>query len=120
VIAFKDHDDTEYVTKEQDFTTNMGDIISFLSKIQAKAGSDVPEAQTDAMASALKASWADDSVKVAILITDSPPHGTGEDNDNYPKTCKCGNDPVVLAHRMAKKGITLVRFNSRSFHHQLV
>ncbi|KAH7908198.1 hypothetical protein BJ138DRAFT_390834 [Hygrophoropsis aurantiaca] len=109
LIAFRDHppQDKTFVTQSHELTTDVSSIIEALSNIKAEGGGDGPEAQSDALADALTANWRDDATKVVVLITDSPPHGIGEDQDKLPDGCPEQNDPLRIANRMAKLGITL-------------
>jgi len=54
-----------------------------LAGLVASGGGDGPEAQTAALAAALNMDWAENAVKMAILITDPPPHGVGEAGDGF-------------------------------------
>jgi hypothetical protein len=54
-----------------------------LSSLVAAGGGDGPEAQTAAMAAALDLDWAEGAIKMVVLITDSPPHGLGEEGDGF-------------------------------------
>lgn len=83
VLAFRDYED-EYVTKDfGGFTSDVDDVVSNLSSLQTVSGGDGPEAVTAALDTALKLKWRADAVKVAVLITDAPPHGIGEEGDDY-------------------------------------
>ena len=57
-----------------------------LSSLVAAGGGDGPEAQTAALAAALDLEWAEDAIKMVVLITDAPPHGLGEAGDGFPKS----------------------------------
>ncbi|KAG1849193.1 hypothetical protein F4604DRAFT_94485 [Suillus subluteus] len=109
LIAFRDHppQDSTYITRQYPFDSNVLAVKANLAKLQADGGGDGPEAQCDAFARVLNAGWKDEATKVAILITDSPPHGIGEDEDGFPGGCPLQNDPVRLVNRMARLGITL-------------
>jgi hypothetical protein len=54
-----------------------------LASLIASGGGDGPEAQTAALAAALNMEWAENAVKMIILITDAPPHGIGEAGDGF-------------------------------------
>ena len=54
-----------------------------LNRLSALGGGDGPEAQTAALAAALDMEWIENAVKMVVLITDSPPHGIGEDRDGF-------------------------------------
>ncbi|KAH7332677.1 hypothetical protein B0J17DRAFT_678410 [Rhizoctonia solani] len=114
LIAFRDHPPQEpeynsFVTKPFDFTTSPDTMASYLASLRATGGGDGPEAQSDALADAVHAAWndKDDAAKVAILITDAPPHGIGVSGDGFPDGCPYQIDPHRIATRMGKLGITL-------------
>jgi hypothetical protein len=87
VVAFRDHKDSdEYVTKDfGGFTENVTTIESNLSTLVAHGGDDGPEAITAALYKTLELDWrpGDDIAKIAVVITDAPPHGIGERDDDY-------------------------------------
>jgi von Willebrand factor type A domain len=83
VIAFRDHGD-EYVTKDfGGFTNNVDTVISNLNTLVAQGGGDGPKAMTAALDKALNLSWRGDAAKIAVVITDAPPHGIGDRDDVY-------------------------------------
>ncbi|KAF8192923.1 elongation factor-2 kinase [Pholiota molesta] len=108
LIAFRDHppQDRTYVTKNFGFTNDIDVMQKNLSELVASGGGDGPEAQTAAIADALNTKWAEKAVKLAILITDAPPHGLGEMGDGF-SASPDQNDPLVIARQMAERGITL-------------
>ena len=57
-----------------------------LASLIAAGGGDGPEAQTAALAEALQVDWAENAIKIVVLITDSPPHGLGEYGDGFSKS----------------------------------
>jgi hypothetical protein len=89
LIAFRDHppQDQSFVTQVFPFTTDFAVVASNLGGLVATGGGDGPEAQSDALSDALKVAWKDNATKIVVLITDSPPHGIGEDGDGFPKGC---------------------------------
>jgi hypothetical protein len=109
LTAFRDHppQDQSFVIQEFPFTTDFGSVASNLASLKATGGGDGPESQSDALSAAYKADWKDEATKVVVLITDSPPHGIGEDGDGFPKGCPLQIDPLRVATRMGKAGITL-------------
>ena len=88
LIAFRDHppQDNTYVTKPFGFTTDIAVMQKNLSSLVASGGGDGPEAQTAALAAALDLDWAEGAIKMVVLITDSPPHGLGEQGDGFSKS----------------------------------
>jgi hypothetical protein len=85
LIAFRDHppQDLTYVTKPFGFTSDIDQMQKNLSSLVASGGGDGPEAQTAALAAALDLEWAEDAIKMVVLITDAPPHGLGEVGDGF-------------------------------------
>ena len=86
LVAFRDHppQDTSYVTKNFGFTADVDKMKQQLGGLIASGGGDGPEASTAAMADALNMEWAENAVKICVLITDAPPHGLGESGDGFP------------------------------------
>ncbi|KIK35126.1 hypothetical protein CY34DRAFT_17225 [Suillus luteus UH-Slu-Lm8-n1] len=76
-----------YITRQYPFDSDVSAFKAKLANLQANGGGDRPEAQCDAFAAVVNAGWKDRATKVAILITDSPPHGIGEDEDGFPGGC---------------------------------
>ncbi|KAG1751232.1 hypothetical protein EDB19DRAFT_1676222 [Suillus lakei] len=109
LIAFRDHppQDQSFVIQEYPFTTDSGNVASNLAGLTATGGGDGPESQSDALSAAYRADWKDEATKVVVLVTDSPPHGIGEDGDGFPKGCPLQIDPLRVATRMGRAGITL-------------
>jgi len=108
LIAFRDHppQDMSYVTKTFGFTDDISVMQANLNRLIASGGGDGPEAQTAALAGALNMDWIDNAVKMVVLITDSPPHGIGEEGDGFTESPD-QNDPLEIARQMAERGITL-------------
>ncbi|CAE6494830.1 unnamed protein product, partial [Rhizoctonia solani] len=109
LVTFRDHppQDKTYIVQPHPFETDVNNLKSTLAKVVADGGGDGPEAQCEALDQAVRADWNDDAIKIAILVTDSPPHGIGEDGDKFPDGCPLQNDPLRLSKRMAKLGIIL-------------
>jgi len=84
-ITFHDHlpHDT-YVIRVYPPDSDVGAVKSNLAKLVPDGSGDGPQALCDALAGALFVGWNDIAVKMAILFTDSPPHGIGEDGDKFP------------------------------------
>ncbi|CAF4518435.1 unnamed protein product, partial [Rotaria magnacalcarata] len=53
-------------------------------------------------------SWQQSAVKIALLITDAPPHGLSSTiHDNFPDGDPSGHDPIECAALHAERSITL-------------
>ena len=95
------------MTRVHDFTPRVSEMKGWLEQCQAAGGGDGPEAVADGLQAALKLSWRSDATKIAILISDAPPHGLQPSGDGFPKGCPCGIDPLRMVRDMVEYGITL-------------
>ncbi len=78
VNFYRDEGD-DYVTKCSKFTSNVSDVQAMLNKESADGGGDWPEAVAEALTDTMNADdWKDESVKLAFLIYDAPPHDEKE------------------------------------------
>lgn len=97
VNFYRDEGD-EYVTKCNDFTDDIAKLQKTLNAQRADGGGDEPEAVAQILDESInKASWRGDSVKIAFLIFDAPPH-----HNDLEKTLQSS---VAAA---AEKGIRLI------------
>ena len=79
VNFYRDEGD-DYVTKCNDFTSDIEELQNALNAEEANGGGDTPEAVADILKESINnANWGEKSVKLAFLIFDAPPHtGTEE------------------------------------------
>lgn len=89
IVTFRDHppQDNTYIIQQYPLNSDVQAVCASLANLVADGGGDGPEAQCDAMAAASSAGWKSNATKIAFLITDSPPHGIGEDEDKFPAGC---------------------------------
>ncbi len=74
-VAFRDSDDSEYVTRFVDLTRNPAKVQEFLAGLRAAGGGDWEDGVWEGLESAIGSlSWAPDAKKVVILVGSSPPH----------------------------------------------
>lgn len=109
-IGFRDHppQDDSFVTREWDFVSDLTRIHTNLRSLPgADGGGDGPEAVTAALARALTMRWRTDCNRVAVLVSDAPPHGIGSQGDYWPHGVPGVPDPLDLAREMLKNKITL-------------
>lgn len=79
VNFYRDEGD-EYVTKCSGFTDDIGEIQRSLNSENADGGGDLPEAVAEVMKETITdGEWSEDSVKIAFMIFDAPPHGGTEE-----------------------------------------
>lgn len=82
VNFYRDEGD-DYVTKCFDFSTDTKEIQKNINDQSADGGGDTPEAVAQILDESINSSsWGKDSVKLAFLIFDAPPH-SGTDKDIY-------------------------------------
>lgn len=78
VNFYRDEGDM-YVTKCYGFTDNISDIQSKLNSESADGGGDTPEAVAEILQETMFSNeWSEESVKIAFLIFDAPPHDDKE------------------------------------------
>lgn len=96
VNFYRDEGD-EYVTKCSDFTTDIKSLQKTLNSEEAAGGGDYPEAVAEILKETVfDGGWKDDSVKLAFLIFDAPPHSGTDDTI------------VKTVEEAAKKGIRII------------
>lgn len=96
VNFYRDEGD-DYVTKCNDFTSDVKELQKKLNSEAAEGGEDYPEAVAEILKETIfDGGWNDDSVKLAFLIFDAPPHSGTE------KTL------VSAAEEAAKQGIRII------------
>ncbi len=75
VVVYRDHDDSDYVTRQRTLTYSLNKLTGFLGTVSAKGGGDIPEAITEGLRVSLQQSgWRLGAKKVVIVIGDAPPH----------------------------------------------
>jgi Mg-chelatase subunit ChlD len=75
LVCYRDYGD-DYVTRPFDFTESLDTFHKNLAKQSAAGGGDYPEAMHEGLEASLQLRWTEkDSVRVAFLIADAPPHG---------------------------------------------
>ena len=96
VNFYRDEGD-DYVTKCSNFTSDVDELQKKLNSESAEGGGDYPEAVAEILKETIfDGGWNDDSVKLAFLIFDAPPHEGTE------KTL------IAAAEEAAKKGIRII------------
>jgi len=75
VVAYRDEDDPEFLTRVQPLTLNIGVVRRFLERLEARGGGDIPEAILAGLRKAIQdSSWRSDSKKIIVIVGDAPPH----------------------------------------------
>lgn len=79
VVAYRDYDDPEFLTRSQPLTFSLVKLTRFLSSLEAKGGGSWQEAITAGMEVAASASWRPGAKRVVVIIGDAPPHANSVD-----------------------------------------
>ncbi len=96
VNFYRDKGD-EYITKCFDFTSDVKELQTKLNNETATGGGDTPEAVAEILTETInKSSWSEESVKLAFLILDAPPHG------------EKSTEVAAAVKEASKKGIRLI------------
>jgi len=75
IVAYRDDDDPEFLTRVQPLTLNIGKVRRFLDRLEARGGGDIPEAVEAGLRKAIEDSnWKGDSQKIIVIVGDAPPH----------------------------------------------
>ena len=110
MVNYRDHppQDNTYITQVNEFTDDMAKVKQYVTKTQTSGGGDGPESVCCGLGDCCeKLKWREEAMKIAILISDAPPHGLGSCGDGFPHGCPLNVDPVETCHKMAASGITL-------------
>jgi len=74
LVSYRDRGD-DYVTRVDDFTTDVTAFQQRLLNTRADGGGDEPESLNEGLhAATQRVSWADDAVRLSFLVADAPPH----------------------------------------------
>ncbi|MEM8561780.1 MAG: vWA domain-containing protein [Pseudomonadota bacterium] len=77
VVAYRDHDDPEFLTRSQPLTFSLVKLSRFLSALEASGGGTWQEAITAGMEVAAQANWRPGAKRVVVVIGDAPPNDDG-------------------------------------------
>jgi hypothetical protein len=121
LILYRDHppQDSTYVTKCMQLTTNYLIFKQAVNEMQADGGGDEPEAVLDALYDAsYSIHWRKNSQKFIYHILDSPPHGLEFNycdlTDAFANGCPCGKswEDVLLKVRENEIDYTVIKLSS--------
>ncbi len=74
LVSYRDRGD-DYVTRVDDFTTDVAVFQQRLLNTRADGGGDIPESLNEGLHAAIqRVSWADDALRLSFLVADAPPH----------------------------------------------
>jgi len=98
IVGYRDINDRPQFFS-QNFTDNTTEIITFLNRLTASGGDDIPEDVLGALDQCINLNWSATNARFIVLITDAPGHGP-ELNDNlaidkYPQVRRKNKTLVV-------------------------
>jgi hypothetical protein len=107
LVAYKDMtDDSAYVTKDFQLTTDLDSVFQELSGYTARGGGDTPEDVDAALFDAVhKMQWRSDAKKLIFLVGDAPPASRGE-VPKYDVTAKVAADEGITINAIRCGGDT--------------
>ena len=75
VVAYRDHDDPEFVVRQQTLTFSLAKLARFIDTLEARGGGSWQEAVYAGLDAAVnRAGWRPGAKRVVLLIGDAPPH----------------------------------------------
>lgn len=90
-----------------DFTSDLAIMQLYVDSQRATGGGDGPEAVATALHCADLMDWREGAARIAVLITDAPPHGIEDRNDNFPNGDPGCRDCLEIGRALADKDITV-------------
>jgi hypothetical protein len=109
VVEYRDHppQDSTFVFRPHPFEGDLKKVQKVIDKLAPGGGGDGPEAVYDGVAACETLDWRPHACRVAVLIGDAPPHGTGMGGDGFRDGCPCGLTPASVTAKLEGKGIKL-------------
>jgi hypothetical protein len=110
VVEYRDHppQDQSFVARPHAFEANLERCQKVINGLTPGGGGDAPEAVYDGLeAACTELKWLPHSYRLAVLVGDSPPHGTGCAGDGFRHGCPCGLTAEQVTARFEQNGITL-------------
>uniref|UniRef100_A0A6B2L9G1 VWFA domain-containing protein n=1 Tax=Arcella intermedia TaxID=1963864 RepID=A0A6B2L9G1_9EUKA len=111
LVMYRDHppQDSSFVTKVCDFTTDLSLMKEYVDSMAASGGGDTPEAMGSGLVACLSLSYRPTSTKVCILIADAPPHGisASPSGDGFPNGDPGCADLLSISRSFAEQSIRL-------------
>jgi uncharacterized protein YegL len=101
LVSYRDRGD-DYVTRVDDFTTDLAAFQQRLLSTRADGGGDVPESLNEGLhAATQRVSWADDAVRLSFLVADAPPHMDYEQDYDYAREAQVAVSKGIKVYTIA-------------------
>ena len=109
VVEYRDHppQDHTFVYRAHRFESDLKKVQKVIDQLKPDGGGDGPEAVFDGVAACETLDWRPHACRVAVLIGDAPPHGTGGGGDGFHEGCPCGLTTASVTSKLEGKGIKL-------------
>jgi hypothetical protein len=110
VVEYRDHppQDRSFVARTHAFEDDLARCQKVINRLNPAGGGDAPEAVYDSLEAAYKQlKWRPHSCRLAVLVGDAPPHGTGFGGDGFRNGCPCGLTAELVTAQLEANGITL-------------
>lgn len=109
VVEYRDHppQDHSFVARPHPFEEDLKTVQKVIDRLKPDGGGDGPEAVYDGVAACEDLDWRPHACRVAVLIGDAPPHGTGQAGDGFRDSCPCGLGPAAVTSKLEGRGIKL-------------
>lgn len=110
IVEYRDHPPQErtFVTREHPFSSSFSQIQRTINVLTPKGGGDPPEAVFDGLEAACsRLTWRPHARRLAVLVGDAPPHGTGHTIDSFRNGCPCGLTLEQTAAVVEEKNVIL-------------
>lgn len=93
LVEYRDHPPQEdsFVFRSHAFTGKLQVAQRIIERLKPSGGGDAPEAVFDGLRGACeRLKWRKHARRLAVLVGDAPPHGTGAGGDTFSAGCPCG------------------------------
>jgi hypothetical protein len=110
LVEYRDHppQDRSFVVRAHAFEADLARCQKVINALKPDGGGDTPEAVYDGLEAACSdLSWRPHSFRLAVLVGDAPPHGTGCAGDGFRNGCPCCLTAEKVTARLESNGITL-------------
>jgi von Willebrand factor type A domain len=110
VVEYRDHppQDHSFVTRTHAVGADLRKAQKVINGLAPAGGGDAPEAVYDGLrAACTELEWRPHSRRLAVLVGDAPPHGTGCGGDGFRSGCPCGLTAERVTALLEEAGVTL-------------
>jgi hypothetical protein len=109
VVEYRDHPPQDtMVYRVHPFTDDLRKAQKTINGLHVAGGGDAPEAVLDGvLAACQELEWRPHARRIAVLVGDAPPHGTGMRGDGFASGCPCGQTIESVTAAAEEQRVTL-------------